>query len=629
MKKVIGFTLCFLMIFEALNGFEFLPVNSVNSNQEVRFESLISSLDDSDDNSISLWIKDVDCDMIKQAALNQVDLKEEDITDDIGIERIQEYIRIKRSLFKSAYEQNNSSFYNETIKEVDCTVLFQSNYSPLFIVKGTKEQISTILESEEVISAQKYVNVEYSCCSDLSMSNSGTKYIRDTLGIYGDGDGVVIGLLETGFPDVEKTYGTYNYFDETKVSYANSGVGLSEHATFVAALMVGQTVVCDGKTYRGAAPEADLVCARTSSSDDLGIRTAIEALISANANIINASIGHQTELSIYDADGNESYFNMRNWIDHLAFNHDVHFVVAAGNMEDADGVCSTSGIDSDGNGYIDDTEYVNVLGMSYNAITVANVADNDGSATGYAPSTLNDQYSTPYTISPKSSYKTWTDGFCKPDIACFGANIQYGELSASGTSLSSPQVAGMIAQLCSVYPRLLTNNSGVKALLAATAVYRTNDTLTEDSIDDRSELLNKQGAGIANVRCAYACYSAGKTIDLTLSGQTATYSFNINVPSSYSYLRLAMSWIRKVSLSGYSSNEHISATPTVSELANLDVYVYCDGELVASSENLVTNMELLQFEVERGGTYTVKIVNKTYSENNINCGNQYVSLAWY
>lgn len=612
--------------FGGVNGFETLAVNTY-SNQEVRFEALINSLDSSEDNSITLWIEDVDCDTIKQSALTQVNLKEDDITDSIGIGKIQEYIRVKRLLFRSAYEQSNSSFYNETIKESGCTLLFQSSYSPFFIIKGTKDQLSLVLENEKVVSAQQYENVEYTCFSNLSMNNSGTQYLRDASGINGDGDGVIIGILDEGFPDIEKSCGTYSFFDEEKVSYAHGGTDTSEHATFVAALMVGQTVVYNGKTYRGAAPEADLVCAYPINGNDLGIRTAIEALLSANVNIINASIGCQTGLSIYSA--NDSYYDMRNWIDHLAFNHDVHFVAAAGNMKDADGVCSTTNVDSDGNGYIDNSEYVNVLGMSYNAIAVANVDDKDSSAVSYAPSTLSNQCSTPYIISPKSSYKTWTDGFCKPDIACFGSGIQYGDLSASGTSLASPQVAGMIAQLCSIYPRLLTNNSGVKALLAATAVYRTNDTLTVDTKDNRSELFDKQGAGIANARCAYTSCSAGKTIDLTLSGQTATYSFNINVPSSYTYLRLAMSWIRKVTLSNYSGQSHATATPAATDLANLDIYVYFDGELVASSENLVTNMELLQFEVERCGTYTVKIINKTYSENSINCGNQYVSLAWY
>ncbi len=562
-------------------------------------------------------------------------LTKDKITNNSDIEEIQNYIRTKRDISRKVYETANNSFYTSVIEKTKSTVLFQSRYSPVFILKGSKQQLSAVLSSDKVKTAQKHNNFEMKHFSNISNINTGVQHLRDTTSISGDGENVIIGILDAGFPDINKLYGSYNLFDSSKISYANTGTKIDEHATLVAALMVGQTVVYNGVTYRGVAPKANLVCAypvntsniNTSIVRDVDIRIAIEALLSANVNIINASIGDQYRLS-YNSEDNQPYYEMIRWMDHIAFNHDVHFVAAAGNMKTMEEVLSFSANDENANGYEDSTEYVNILGMSYNAIAVGNVWHNNEVVNSIAPTNLSLQTSTPYTIAPRSAYKTWNSTFCKPDISCFG-NIRYADMEDNGTSFSSPQVAGIIAQLCSLYPQLLTNNSGIKALLAATAVYRANDTLTNDTKDVSSELLDRQGAGIANAHCAYACYSNAKTLDLTLSGQTAIYSFNINIPSSYTYLRLAMSWIRKANLSNYQNDDHSNNIPIDLGLANLDVHVYYNNQLVALSENFGTNLEVLQFDVTQGGIYTVKIFNRSYEIYDIDYGNQYVSIAWY
>lgn len=614
---------------------------AVTNALETNFQSLVESLDSKEENEILIWTEDVNHEVIDQETIRKTGLTKSKITNSLGkfnIEEIQNYISTKRAISRKSYVNANNNFYSSVIKKSNSKVLFQSQYSPVFILKGSKEQLSAVLSSNKVKNAAKHQTFELSHYSEISNINTGVQYLRDAPSLGGDGENVIIGILDRGFPNVNQTYGTYSLFDNSKISYANLGTRIDPHATNVAALMVGQTVVYNGTTYKGVAPKANLVCAypvntnesNVADMNDINIRIAIESLLSANVNIINASLGDQFELDIYSDDNNVQYYEMIRWIDHIAFNHDVHFVTAAGNMKTLEEMAGSNPYLSDVNadGYEDSTEYVNLLGMSYNAITVGNVHHNNDVTESIAPPTLSLQTSTPFTIAPKSAYRTWNSNFCKPDISCFG-NVQYADMLKDGTSLSSPQVAGMIAQLCSIYPQLLTNNSGIKALLAATAVYLTNDTLTKDTKDGSSELWDRQGAGIANVHCAYACYSSGKTLDLTLSGQTAMYSFNINVPSNYTYLRLAMSWIRKANLSNHQSNNHPTAIPPDVGLANFDVHVYHNGQLVALSENFVTNLEVLQFDVTQGGTYTVKIFNRSYEIDNTDYGNQYISVAWY
>ena len=54
-----------------------------------------------------------------------------------------------------------------------------------------------------------------------------------------------------------------------------------------------------------------------------------------------------------------------------------------------------------------------------------------------------------------------------------------------------------------------------------------------------------------------------------------------------------------------------------------------EGNCVAYSDTLRTNLELLQFSMSNvsATTYTVKITNKSYDPNQ--AGAQYVSVAWY
>lgn len=598
--------------------------------EQAKFQSILENLSDNEENEIVIWTDDIDYDLIEKATYNITGLTKETITDDLGIEKIQDYINTKRKLAKQAYSAANNKFYSSAIQSTNSEVVFQSSYSPVFILKGTKSQLTSVLSDKRVKNSAICTDLEVKLFSDVASANTGAKYVRDTSGILGTGKGVVIGQFESSVPNVNKTVNSYSAFNKSKITLLNNNSSLDvdndaiNHSTLVAEIMVGQRVVYNGITYRGLAPDATLVSIGSlfkESADFPVLFSQIESLLDKGANIINSSYGISLPVKDGQFDGSAATLSnsviIYNWFDHLAFNHDVHFVTAAGNLNNGTNDRNSGGL--------------NCFGLSYNGICVGSVGDDNKTSSSYAPSTLSSQYNPNYTVSDFSSYvvpaySTLINGsMCKPDIACFGENIRYGDLEGTGTSFAAPFVSGMVAQLASVYPSLLTNNSGIKALLAAGAVYRAKDTASADEKESSTELFEHQGAGVASAYCAYKSYSAGKINDLTLSGTTETYSFNINVPSGYSYLRVAMSWIRRATITG----SHTASYPTDPGLANLDIHVIKDGKIVAMGEHVGNNLEVLQFPVTGSGTYTIKIFNRSYSEEHINYGNQYVSVAWY
>lgn len=127
--------------------------------------------------------------------------------------------------------------------------------------------------------------------------------------------------------------------------------------------------------------------------------------------------------------------------------------------------------------------------------------------TSHAPSTLDDQTLKPeyFEMNSDSCYKTY-NAQCKPDIVAEGTWVRYGAIEGDGTSFAAPQIAGIIAQLCSKYPSLLTKQNTVKAILAASSVYK----IPNDSYYSNTFLLNKQGAGVVNSRAAYAVLLGGE-----------------------------------------------------------------------------------------------------------------------
>ena len=151
-----------------------------------------------------------------------------------------------------------------------------------------------------------------------------------------------------------------------------------------------------------------------------------------------------------------SYLGMYNaysrWIDHIAINHSVHFVVAAG----------------EGSLHL----RVPYSAMGYNCVTVGDIT-----SSGWV---YNSDYNHGDTLADK------------PDISCFGEDVLFPSNLAvdSGTSYSTPMVTGVLAQLCDYKPSLLVLQDRVKATICAAIPYPTLMYVTD------TDQYHKSGAGL-------------------------------------------------------------------------------------------------------------------------------------
>ena len=204
--------------------------------------------------------------------------------------------------------------------------------------------------------------------------------------------------------------------------------------------------------------------------------------------------------------------------------------------------------------------------MAYNAITVGNLDNNSGTALSG------------YLIYNESCYKE--DGSSlphaeKPNLVAPGTNF-WGE---NGTSASAPQVAGVIAQMCSYNSALKTKQTAMGAILEASCIEKVDGKyggargdVFSDSVKITDQISNKEGAGILNARAA---------LGIVTSGNYWSYTF-------------------------------------VMSFGDLDLRVYGpSGELLGTSITNNSNFEIVQFVPKTTGTYTIKISGSTSNTEHV------------
>lgn len=270
------------------------------------------------------------------------------------------------------------------------------------------------------------------------------------------GRGVKIGVYEIGLPDTSK----FSNLNIQKIITNENGVQIDNHASTV--LDIVSSVAPDAEYYLAASTKAD---------DDLAV---IEDLLDCGVNVINASC------SVRGGIFGCQYSETEVWLDHIAYQHDVHFVQAAGNSGGSSTIGGTTG---PGSGC-----------MAYNTVVVGNL-DTKGTL----------QYSDDV-IASDSSYYSGSMLAYKPDICAPGTGI-YSRFylgKASGTSLAAPQVAGVIALMCEQRPALKTQQTTVKAILTAGVTF---ESTSPHRYTPSNANYKKYGAGLLD--CVGACYVTG------------------------------------------------------------------------------------------------------------------------
>ncbi len=509
------------------------------------------------------------------SGLTYVDVEMED---DVSDEYVQTYIEEEREVAVELYSENNNNFVAENFMARDMSVTYVSKYSPCVFADLSVSKIAELIENDEVCRIG-YISEEMG--TDLGYYGDGTlstQQVQQAMEVVRvddaktdfnvTGDGIKIGQIEYYCPDVESVI-LHPNTDEL--------VEDDEHADNVYTIM------------KETAPDA------TYYATGIFVHPGqffgqIEWLLDQGVNIINFSAAlseAETDVNVYTEEAR--------WLDHIAFNHDVHFVMASGR--------SMIPFDELPNG-------VPSPGMAYNIITV-------GSArldiTTYAREQMS-SYNNEETL--MATYK--------PDITAPG----YYNANMHGTSYAAPLVSGVIALMCEYRPSLKVQQHIVKAILAATTsktIYRYVTT------DDE---FVQYGAGMMDARAAiYAIYKGNfSTSTGALQILDSAKLYTMNVTSNDTVMRVALAYANRIEYDT-DDGEHSSTDIPMGYIGKLDLTVYDPyGNLVASlySSDLKRNANLKVLEFEPNGVYgnyTIKVTvaqRAVYSDNTtINFG-----VAW-
>jgi serine protease AprX len=513
---------------------------------------------------VTVWLTDLDYSAIEEkvkANLGISDLHK------VSAKVLQSYITAKRARAQKEYTQQLQDFQSNYLDSR--TVVWSSKYAPLFIAKLTKATIEKMATVDAVTGMDLFVDAAKVDETTYSIPNINANYTKN-LGYAGSG--VKVGIVESGYCDKTNSQlsGRDINFD---VSDSVAQSRLSSHATVVTSIVVGTT--------QGIVPAATVyVVAALSRLQDY---QKIEWLLDEGVTVINYSAGY--------TDVRGQYSDMAKWIDHLANQHNVHFIKSAGNY-------SSSYLISD-------------PGMAYNAVVTGSIDDSNSTD---EPDWTDDVFST-------FSCYTETSGGYKPDFTAPGQGIDIaGYTNKSGTSFAAPHVTSVLAQLLDYNGNLIVNNALLKAICAAGTNHRTATDYGAYSLS--AAYSNREGAGVIDSKAAYTIAANATYADLELTSSQFPYYISFTVSQITNPVRVALAWLKQNTIS---ESSHVGAAVTERSLSDLDLTVYNPSNVaVASSVSGTNNLELVQFTPSVTGTYRIKVSG--YALQN---SSEKIGVAWY
>lgn len=581
---------------------------------DVTYEDLTEGnfVDSGEKYSCIIWIQDVEIEEAVEAGIDAAEMTRDDYSvwslydypyttyeadgltyvevdfdENESDEYVQTYIEAEREAAAELYSANNSSFVAENFMARDMSVEYVSQYSPCVFADLSIAKVAELVEKNDVICIEFWNDENEEpegvgrAITDAEIQDR-MEIIRadEAFNVYGvTGDGVKIGQIETTCPSATSVTksSTYN-------ATLDAGV-YKYHADNVYKIM--STVAPDSTYYAISRNISNTSVSKGSFYEQ------VEWLLSQGVNIINMSMGFSGENNV------NKYTSRAKWMDHIAYNHDVHVVKSAGNSM---------------NSAYSEERGVSCPGMAYNIITVGNTY-----------STSAEQY----LIRETSSYNH--DGYStttyKPDIVAPGVYYNAnGAVDISGTSFAAPLVTGTIALMCEYKPQLKVQQHLVKAILAARtskSIYRYVTT------DSNFEIY---GAGMLDTRSAIDALNVKDYVSTTeaLTTVGSIKSYTMKVVSSDTRMRVALAYANRIE---YGSDEgtHSSSEIPNGDIGRLDIEVYDpNGNKVAyiysSGLEREANIKVLEFATNGVyGNYTIKVrVTKAASNGKtINYG-----LAW-
>ncbi|MEJ2459572.1 MAG: peptidoglycan-binding protein, partial [Novosphingobium sp.] len=432
---------------------------------------------------------------------------------------------------------------------------------PVLVAQATKEQVALLSRLPEVTGLYLH---EPEGFDDLSSSISDARAAAAHSAGF-KGANVRVAIWE------KAPASTTDLTIEDRFNTANAA-GTSSHAQLVTAVIKNT----QSSGPKGFAPDSKIYSANSYANDALAW-----AVLNKRCTVINQSFHRSSEQT-------DPGFSADDLIkDYLIVHPPFPTVVQAA-----------------GNGPA--TEYVNHKG--FNSITVGN--HRDGATSMSSQSVF------------KNPSSTHNDREL-PDLSANGTSVTATGQTKSGTSFSSPAVAGSAAVVQSVDATLQAWPEGCRAILLASAGRnivggswnQAATSATTDGIDGSGALDTGEAVRIARVRsrrngsAAHRGWDAGmlQTRDLQ-ANRTSSFRYRVQVPASGARrLKAALAWSSKIK---YTTDASLTPPVKVTEsklTVDLDLYVYLDGSLVAHSSTFDNSFEIVEFDAQPGKTYEIRI----------------------
>ncbi len=574
--SIVAIALCFVICLVTTAS---TPVSASGAFIDENLKSVMENASDNELIPVDIWITEIDTNDVENAVMKKAGNTKESLLNAKSAthSQVDAYIEAERKIYAEMQSENSQTFlnkYNTIFNSRGASkekLIYVSKYAPVISAKLTTTEIKQLSKDSSVESIYYIPNTIDENCSNISFPLVNATYVRDTLGY--SGSGIKIGMIERAMPNKNASYFTASNIILDPNAEQSSNADHKAHANLVASIMVAKATTSDGITYKGITPNAKLYA--TCYDGSVAQRQArIEWLLSQGVHVINMSAG---------GSATGTYSSNEQWLDHIALNHSVHFVKSAGN--------------SSGN--------ITSPGMAYNIITVGNLNDK-------GTSTQSDDV-----IADDSSYIEANGYANKPDIVAPGTSITTAAGTDGGTSFAAPHVTAIIAQLCQADPALKTKQDAVKAILTASVKHSVH------AYSWQSTNFNRYGAGLVDAQASMYTITEGRYVSSAFAanaanGSSKRYTFTVTNDTK---IRISLAWLKYATISG----NHLTSTPSLASLANLDLHVYNSNNVeVGYSRSTVNNVEIVQLNNPPAGTYTIEVRLNTTSPNTI-----YFGLAWW